>query len=135
MHSAASRNHKEDGGWKSREKSQGNVCQGNNPENAFSHSLDSHSPDFAFDNVFNRMGGLKILAKMERNRVSRKSCRKCAIFHYSGTDSESSASAATGKQFQQKQTKATKNPDSESGLRFLRSLLFKRNPCYSGNPW
>jgi hypothetical protein len=35
-----SRNHREDGGWKSREKSQGNVCQGNNPENAFSHSLD-----------------------------------------------------------------------------------------------
>jgi hypothetical protein len=81
-----SRNHREDGGWKSREKSQGNVCQGNNPENAFSHSLDNHSPDFAFDNVFNRMGALKILAKMERNRVCRKSCRKCAIFHYSGTD-------------------------------------------------
>jgi hypothetical protein len=78
--------HREDGGWKSREKSQGNVCQGNNSENAFSHSLDNHSPDFALDNGFNRVGGLKILAKMERNRVSRKSCQKCAIFHYSGTD-------------------------------------------------
>jgi hypothetical protein len=54
----------EDGGWKIREKSQGNECQGNNPENAFSHSLDNHSPDFAVDTVFNRAGGGKILAKM-----------------------------------------------------------------------
>jgi hypothetical protein len=60
---AASRNHREEGGCKSRKKSQGNVCQGNNPENVFSHSLDDHSPDFAFVNVFNRVGRLKILAK------------------------------------------------------------------------
>jgi hypothetical protein len=52
------------GGWKNREKSQGNVCQGNNPENALSHSPDNHSPDFAWGNVFNRVGGAKILAKM-----------------------------------------------------------------------
>jgi hypothetical protein len=63
-HSAASRNHREDGGWKSRKKSQGNVCQGNNPENAFSHSLDNHSPDLALENVFKRVGGRKIFAKL-----------------------------------------------------------------------
>ena len=60
----AGRNHREDGGWKSRGKSQGNACQGNNPENAFSHSLDNNSPDFALDNVFERVSGLKILAKV-----------------------------------------------------------------------
>ena len=27
---------------------QGSDCQMNNPENAFSHSLDNHSPDFEF---------------------------------------------------------------------------------------
>jgi hypothetical protein len=43
------RSHSEDGGCKRQEKSQGNVCQGNNPENAFFHSLDYHSPDFALD--------------------------------------------------------------------------------------
>jgi hypothetical protein len=36
----------EDGGWKRPESSQGNGCQGNKPESAFSHSLDNHSPDF-----------------------------------------------------------------------------------------
>jgi hypothetical protein len=49
-HSAASRNYRGDERWKSREKRQGNVCQGNNPENTFSHSIDHHSPDFAWDN-------------------------------------------------------------------------------------
>ena len=63
-HSAASRNHREDGRWKSRKKSQGNVCQGNNRQNAFSHSLDNHSPDFALENVFKRVGGRKIFAKL-----------------------------------------------------------------------
>jgi hypothetical protein len=37
-----------DDGWKRPEKCQGNDCQGNNPENAFSHSLDRYSPDFGF---------------------------------------------------------------------------------------
>jgi len=46
------------------------------------------------------------------------------------TDSEFSLRAGIGKQAQQKETKTTKNPDSESGLRFLRLLLFKTNPCY-----
>jgi len=62
--SAASRNHREDGGWKSRKKSQGNAGQGNNRQNAFSHSLDNHSPDFALENVFKRVGGRKIFAKL-----------------------------------------------------------------------
>jgi hypothetical protein len=57
------RNHRNDGGWKSREKSQGNVSQGNNSESAFFHSPDYHSPDFALNKVISRAGGLKILAK------------------------------------------------------------------------
>jgi hypothetical protein len=63
-HSAATCKDSEDGEWNSREKSQGNECQGNNPENAFSHSPDYHSPDFAVDNVLNRVVGQKFLAKM-----------------------------------------------------------------------
>jgi hypothetical protein len=67
----------DDGGWKSREKSQGNACQGNNPENAFSHSLDNNSPDFALDKVFERVAGLKILAKMrDSDRLHRKDAKK-----------------------------------------------------------
>jgi 2'-5' RNA ligase len=34
------------------------------PENALSHSIDNHSPDFTLDRVFNRLRGLRIQAKM-----------------------------------------------------------------------
>jgi hypothetical protein len=74
--SAASRNQRADGGWKRREKSQGNVCLGNNPENAFSHSLDNHSPDFALDSAMNRMGGLKILAKISDTEGLHRSAKQ-----------------------------------------------------------
>jgi hypothetical protein len=47
----ARQSHKQraDAEWRmeKQEKCQGNVCQGNNPENAFFHSPDNHSPDFA----------------------------------------------------------------------------------------
>jgi hypothetical protein len=46
--SAASRNQSEDDGWKRPEISQGNDCQGNDPEPALFHSPDKHSPDFGF---------------------------------------------------------------------------------------
>jgi hypothetical protein len=61
--SAASRNPSEHGrgGWKRPENSQGNGCQGNNPESDFSIPLTNIPPDFGF---FPLIGGQGILLDM-----------------------------------------------------------------------
>jgi hypothetical protein len=74
--SAARPNQNEEGGWKRPEISQGNRCQGNNPENAFLHSLDKHSPDFVF---FQQLGGPAILSDMRD--VDGLQCRGAKAFH------------------------------------------------------
>ncbi len=85
-----------EGGWKRRESSQGNGCQGNKPEAALSHSLDNHSPDFG------------LFAEKEwTGNLFGNSCEKCAIFSYSGTETRTYAAISGPQsrrivQFQQK---------------------------------
>jgi hypothetical protein len=71
-HSAASRNRSEDEPWKRPERSQGNDCQGNKPENTLFHSLDMHSPDCGF---FTQNGQDKCAQPVTPGRISLQKIR------------------------------------------------------------
>jgi hypothetical protein len=67
------------GGWAGPERSQGNDCQGNNPNEALFHSPDRHSPDKGENSISSYLCALCVLLRQ-------KSCWNCVIFSYSGTD-------------------------------------------------
>jgi hypothetical protein len=60
-------------------RSQGNDCQGNNPNVALFHSPDRHSPDKEENSISSYLCALCVLLRQ-------KSCWNCVIFSYSGTD-------------------------------------------------